>query len=105
MIQKGDIYYILPFDGGSSGYRAAVVVSADEINQKHDKVSVAYLSSKRSTEESRTHANIRSSGRRSYAVLEGVTTLPKTRLGACLGHVTAEEGISIDAALCVAFGL
>ena len=105
MAQKGDIHYILPFDGSRHGYRAAVIVSGDQTLERADKVSVAYLSSRKSIDKAPTHVAIRSSGRNSWAILEGVTTLPKARLGEFIGHATEEEIAAIDAALCVAFDL
>ena len=102
MIQKGDIYYILPFDGGSRGYRAAVIVSSVT---EQDKVSVAYLSSRKGTEQTATHVFVQSSGRHAKAILDGVTTLPISRLGDKIGQVTPEELAAIDSGLCVAFGL
>lgn len=104
-VKKGDMYYINPFDGGSGKGRAAVVVSGTEVNGNLDKVSVAYLSSKRVGERLKTHVPLSSSGRPCVAVLDGVTTVPLSRLGNYIGHITIEEGSAIDSALCVAFDL
>ena len=104
-IKKGDLYYINPFDGGSGKGRAAVVVSADDINQVNERISVAYLSTSHSVQEGRTHVKLHSSGRPSFAILEGVTTIPKTRLGSYIGCVTQNEGAAIASALCASFGL
>lgn len=103
-IRKGDLYIVLPFNERGSK-RRAVVVSSDEVNRNSDRVSVAYLSTKRTAQEGRTHARLHSSGRPSFAILECVTTIPKTRLGDQIGHITLEEGVAIDSALCVAFDL
>lgn len=103
-IRKGDIYIILPFNERGSK-RHAVVVSSDEVNQESDRISVAYLSTKRTAQEGRTHAKLQSSGRQSFAILECVTTIPKTRLGDYIGHITLDEGVAIDSALCITFGL
>ena len=102
MVQKGDIFYILPFDGGTRHYRAAIIVG---VSKGHDKVSVAYLTSRNGVEKCATHVPIESSGRRSQAILEGVTTLPLDRLGEKIGQATPEELTAIDSGLCVAFGL
>ena len=102
MVQKGDIFYILPFDVGTRHYRAAIIVG---VSEGRDKVSVAYLTSKKGVEKCATHVPIESSGRRSLAILEGVTTLPISRLGDKIGQVTHEELAAIDSGLCVAFGL
>lgn len=104
-IRKGDLFYISPFNEGVGTSRPAVVVSSDECNQANDRISIAFLSTKRTTQEGRTHAKLHSSGRESFAILECVTTIPKTRLGDKIGHITQKEGVAINSALCVAFGL
>lgn len=104
-IHKGDLFYITPFNEGVGTNRPAVVVSSDEVIQANDRISVAYLSTKRTTKEGRTHAKLHSSGRQSFAILECVTTIPKTRLGDKIGHITIEEDAAINEALCIAFGL
>lgn len=103
-IRKGDIFIILPFNERGSK-RHAVVVSSNECNQENDRISIAYLSTNRTAQEGRTHAKLHSSGRQSFAILECVTTIPKARLGDYVGHITLEEGVAIDSALCIAFGL
>ena len=104
-VKKGDMFYINPFDGGSGKGRAAVVVSGAEVNDNLEKVSVAYLSSRRSIRDAKTHVPLSSSGRPCVAVLDGVTTIPLSRLGNYIGHITIEEGNAIDSAICVAFDL
>lgn len=105
IIKKGDLYFVSYYNSSTRRGRPAVVVSSNEINRTKDAVTVAYLSAKPIGGVGRTHARLTSSGRESYAIVECVTTLPKHRLGDYIGHITLEEGVAIDSALCVAFDL
>lgn len=107
MAKKGDLYFIRYYgDNGRKGRgRPAVIVSSKEVNLTGDDVMVAYLSARPSFDGSRTCVALTSTGRDSVAVVNHVSSLPKYRLGDYIGHITPEEEMGINAALCVALGL
>lgn len=105
-VKKGDLYFIRYFNNDKKRGRPAVVVSGDEINASRDTVTIAYLSSAPfSGAIAKTQVKLTSSGRPSIAILECVVSVGKNRLGDYMGHITLEEGVAIDSALCVAFDL
>lgn len=103
-IKKGDLFYISHYNQ-FDGDRPVVVVGSNECIQENDFVTVAYLSSSYKIQTGRTHIKLRASGRQSHAVIERVTTIPKTRFKKYIGHVNKAEETAIDSALCVVFGL
>lgn len=107
-IKRGDIYYVLKFgvtDGSvqDSG-RPAVVVSNNKNNMFSTTVEVVYLTTQPKNDMP-THVDIRSTGVKSTAVCEQVTTVSRERISNPCGVCTNAEMEMIDAALAVSLGL
>lgn len=107
-IKRGDIWYI------ESGYatrgseqrpgRPAVVVSNNGNNQHSTTVEVVYLTTQ-PKRDLPTHVVIRSTGQRSIALCEQVTTISTERIGDYCGRTTDNEMAYIENALMISLGI
>ncbi len=107
-IKRGDIYYILKqgvTDGSvlNSG-RPAVVVSNNKNNMFSPTVEIVYLTTQPKSDLP-THVDIRSTGVKSTAICEQVSTVSRERISNPCGACTDAEMKMIDAALAVSLGL
>lgn len=108
-IKRGGIYYIAKRGPDSVGHeqysgRPAVVVSNDRNNACNTVMEVVYLTTQPKL-DSPTHVTICSTGRKSIALCEQVTSVAAERFGAYKGQATADEMKHIDTALAISLGL
>ena len=107
-IIRGDIFYIDPHgvQVGSEQHagRPAIVVSNDANNRKSGTVEVVYLTTAPKINLP-THVTIWSTGVKSTALCEQVTTVSTSRVGQYIGHCTPEEIALLNQAVMCSLGL
>lgn len=84
--------------------RPAIIVSNPVCNEHSPVVEVVYLTCQYK-HRLPTHVRIESTGRRSTALCEQITSVDVSRLGDYKGHATDEEMQQIDAALLCSLGI
>lgn len=106
-LHRGDIFYIERFDTtGSEQHsgRPGIIVSNEKNNQFSATVEVVYLTSK-PKENLPTHVIIDSTGIKSIALCEQITSIDKSKIGAYKCTVTADEMRKVDLAMMESLGL
>lgn len=106
-IKRGDIFYVNRSDSVGSEQRSgrpAIIVSNPVCNEHSPVVEVVYLTCQYK-HRLPTHVRIESTGRRSTALCEQITSVDVSRLGDYKGHATDEEMQQIDAALLCSLGI
>ena len=107
-IRRGDIFWIHAENRNGSlvyGYgRPAVIVSNDMNNLYSDVVEVVFLTT-RIKKPLPTHITVYSSGRRSTALCEQISSISKSELSSYAGHITSMEEEALNRALEVSIGL
>lgn len=114
-IQRGDVYWIVsekerdstkkvrPADCAIKGTRPAIVVSCDTRNKSGELVNIVYATSS-PRGQMQEHIPI-SLDRPSVALCEQPQTVPASRLGSYIGHLSDIEMANIDSALRETLGL
>lgn len=100
-VSRGDIFYIrktMTTGAEMEAGRPAIVVSNDSLNRTSMAVEVVYLTSQEKDDRPE-HVVINSSGRKSTALCEQISTASLTRFSSKIGHCTEEEMRQIDDAL------
>lgn len=100
-LHRGDIFYIERFDTtGSEQHsgRPGIIVSNEKNNQFSATVEVVYLTSK-PKEHLPTHVIIDSTGIKSIALCEQITSVDKSKIGAYKCTATADEMHKVDLAM------
>ena len=104
---RGDIYFIeRGYASGSeqqSG-RPAIIISNNKCNTASEVVEIVYMTTQPKTDLP-THVTIHSTGKRSTALCEQITSVYKDRIGNFLGTVTDEEMKQIEIALTISLSL
>ena len=106
-IRRGDVYYIRKYPTCGSEQqpaRPAVVVSNDFCNSKSAVVEVVYLTCQ-NKKTLPTHVLVQSTGRKSIALCEQITSVAVERLGNYKCHLSTDEMLLIDHALGVSVGI
>ena len=106
-IKRGDIFYVNRSESVGSEQRSgrpAIIVSNPVCNEHSPVVEVVYLTCQYK-HRLPTHVRIESTGRRSTALCEQITSVDVSRLGDYKGHATDEEMQQIDAALLCSLGI
>jgi mRNA interferase MazF len=111
-VRKGDVYYVdLPNVGGSVqfGARPCVVISNDVGNLHSPVLLVSPLTSRKIRRGLPTHVYLKGDennlDRDSVALLEQVTTVPKSSLRAFITHLHESKMHKINEAIAISFGL
>lgn len=100
-LHRGDIFYIERFDTtGSEQHsgRPGIIVSNEKNNQFSATVEVVYLTSK-PKEHLPTHVIIDSTGIKSIALCEQITSVDKSKIGAYKCTATPDEMHKVDLAM------
>ena len=106
-IRRGDVYYVRKYPTCGSEQqpaRPAVIVSNDFCNSKSAVVEAVYLTCQEK-KTLPTHVVVRSTGRKSIALCEQITSIAVERLGDYKCHLSADEMLLIDHALAVSVGI
>ena len=106
-IRRGDIYYISGtenYGAEQKGNRPAVIVSNDVGNYHSPVVEAVYLTTKQKNHLP-THVKIHSAEAPSIVLCEQISTIDKSRLEKCLGHVTDDEMKEIDKAIAISLDI
>ena len=106
-IRRGDIFYInAGYSIGSEQWsgRPAIIVSNDLNNRHSDTVEIVYLTTSRK-KDLPTHVTIKSTGRRSTALCEQITTVSVCRLGGYIGSASSKELADLEKAILISLNL
>lgn len=108
--KRGEIYWIqrppsaTTIENQNRPGRPGVVVSNDSINSSSNLVEVVYLSQNQ-VEDRPEHCLIRSTGSRSWAVCNQVSTVKKENVGNYIATCTESEMNNLEACMAISLGL
>lgn len=110
-IRKGDIFYadLTPVVGCEQGGVRPVLVIQNNIGNEHSPtIIVAAITSRKNKHNLPTHVflhHVQGLHDRSIALLEQIRTIDRSRLLHYIGRVNDYVLLSVDAALCISFGI
>lgn len=109
-ISRGDIYYadLSPVVGCEQGGIRPVLILQNDIGNRHSPTTIVCAITGRPKKPLPTHATITGAGRlsrESFALLEQICTIDRTRLREWVGRLEQQEMDEINQALSISVGL